>query len=66
MWQDERPTKRDLQTASRAKKTKSSFPVEQRTKPSKRPAPVARAIPATNIREETAANLPPDSRRDPD
>ncbi len=66
MWKDELPTKRDLQTAARAKKTKSSFPVDQRTKPSKRPTPPARAIPVTNIREETAANLPPDSRRDPD
>jgi hypothetical protein len=63
MWQDERPTKRDLQAAPRARKRKSSFPAEPLTKPTKRPA---RAIPITNIREETAPNLPPDSRRDPD
>lgn len=66
MWKEERPTKRDLQAAPRAKKTKSSFPAEQRTKPSRRPTPPTRAIPVTNIREETAPNLPPDSRRDPD
>jgi|HubBroStandDraft_6_1064221.scaffolds.fasta_scaffold48679_5 hypothetical protein len=63
MWKDERPTKRDLQAAPRARKSKSSFPAEARTKPTKRPVQL---IPIRNIREETAANLPPDSRRDPD
>jgi hypothetical protein len=60
MWGGESPTKRDLKAAPRRK---SSFPAEAKTEPVVRRR---RSALPTVIREETAENLPPDWRRDPE